>query len=150
MFELMTLHRVPGFLLKPRGNIIDEEGIKPIQTNRKPPYTSQLSKLIQDCLKPIPWDRPSVMELRAKMNTYRDATVKLTREREGTGTAERLEDERLYYVGNEIKWAKTGDWQPFEGDQDLDKSESGFADPDLSPLRSYSFHSSRERENDVL
>ena len=86
MFELMTLYRVHGFLLKPQGNIIDEEGIKPIQTNRKPPYSSQFSKLIQDCLKPIPLDRPSVTELRTKINIHRDAVVKLAREREGAET----------------------------------------------------------------
>ena len=95
MFELMTLHRVPGFLLKPRGDITDEEGIKPIQTNRKPPYSSQLSKLIQDCLKPIPLDRPNVKELLARTRTHRDAIVRLVREREGAETAKPLEDERL-------------------------------------------------------
>ena len=118
MFELMTLHRVHGFLLKPRGNIIDEEGIKPIETDRKPPYSSQLSKLIQDCLKHIPLDRPTVMELRTKISTHRDAIVRLAREREGEEEAKPSEDERLYYVGNEIKWAKTGDWQPHERDKD--------------------------------
>ena len=132
MFEIMTLHRVHGFLLKARGNIINEEGIKPIQTSRKPPYSSQLSKLIQDCLQPIPLDRPNVMELRAKISTHRDAILKLAREREG---AEPSADEKLYYVGNEIKWAKTGDWQPHERDRDSNKSEDGFADPDLSPIR---------------
>ncbi|CAF9919092.1 G2-specific serine/threonine protein kinase [Imshaugia aleurites] len=135
MFELMTLHRVPGFLLKPRGDITDEEGIKPIQTNRKPPYSSQLSKLIQECLKPIPLDRPNVKELLARIRTHRDAIVRLVREREGAETAKPLEDERLYYVGNEIKWAKTGDWQPHELDRDPNKSEDGFADPDLSPIQ---------------
>ena len=136
MFELMTLYRVHGFLLKPQGNIIDEEGIKPIQTNRKPSYSSQLSKLIQDCLKPIPLDRPNVTELRTKINIHRDAIIKLVREREGAETAKPLEDERLYYVGNEIKWAKTGDWQPHERDMDTNKSEGGFANPDLSPIQS--------------
>lgn len=135
MFELMTLHRVHGFLLKPRGNIVDEAGIKPIQTDRNPPYSSQLSKLIQDCLRPIPLDRPTVMELRTKINPHRDAIVKLAREREGAETARPSENERLYYIGNEIKWAKTGDWQPHERDKDSDKSESGFADPDLSPIQ---------------
>ena len=135
MFELMTLYRVHGFLLKPQGNIIDEEGIKPIQTNRKPSYSSQLSKLIQDCLKPIPLDRPSVTELRTKINIHRDAIVKLAREREGAETEKPLEDERLYYVGNEIKLAKTGDWQPHERDMDTNKSEGGFADPDFSPIQ---------------
>lgn len=135
MFELMTLHRVKGFLLKARGDIIDEEGIKPIQTNRKVGYSSQLSKLIQDCLKPTPGQRPSVMELRTKIGSYRGAVVKLVRERAGTGTAAPLEYEKLYYVGNEIKRAKTGEWQPLEQDKDLDKSEDGFADPDLSRIQ---------------
>ncbi len=134
MFELMTLHRVRSFLLKPRGNIIDEEGIKPIETDRNPPYSSQLSKLIQDCLKPIPLDRPNVMELRTKISTHRDVIVGLAREREGEEKAKPLEDERLYYVGNEIKWAKTGDWQPHERDKDSNKSEDGFVDPDFSPI----------------
>lgn len=98
MFELMTLHRVHGFLLKPRGNIINEEGIKPIQTNREPPYSLQLSKLIQDCLKSIPLDRPNVTELRAKISTHRDAIVTLAREREEAETAKPSEDERLYYI----------------------------------------------------
>lgn len=135
MFELMTLHRVKGFLLQARGHDIDEEGIKPIQTNRKVGYSSQLSKLIQDCLKPTPGQRPSVMELRTKIGTYRGAVVKLVREREGTGTAEPLEYEKLYYIGNEIKRAETGEWQALEGDKDLDKSEDGFADPDLSRIQ---------------
>lgn len=132
MFELMTLHRVHGFLIKPRGNIIDEEGIKPIQTNRKPPYSSQLSKLIQDCLRPNPLDRPNVMELRTKIGTHRDAIIQLAQERD---TAKPSEDERLYYIGNEIKWAKTGDWQPHERDRDSNKSDDGFADPEFSPIR---------------
>lgn len=135
MFELTTLHRVHAFLLKVRGNIIDEEGIKPIQTNRKPSYSSQLSELIQNCLKPIPSDRPNLMELRAKISTHRDAIVKLVREREGGEIAKPTEDERLYYIGNEIKWAKTGDWQPHEHDKDSNKADDGFADPDLSPIR---------------
>lgn len=135
MFELMTLHRVYAFLLKVRGNIIDEEGIESIQTDRKPPYSSHLSKLIQDCLKPIPSDRPNIMELRAKISTHRDAIVKLVREREGAETGKPTEDERLYYIGNEIKGAKTGDWQPHERDKDSNKSDDGFADPDLSPLQ---------------
>ena len=130
MFELMALHRVRSFLLKPRGNLIDEEGIKPIETDRKPPYSSQLSKLIQDCLKPIPLDRPTVMELRTKISAHRDIIVGMAREK-----AKPSEDERLYYVGNEIKWAKTGDWQPHERDKDSNKSEDGFADPDFSPIR---------------
>lgn len=135
MFELMTLHRVHGFLLKPRGNIPDEEGIKPIQTHRKPSYSSQLSQLIQDCLKPIPLDRPNVMELRTKINSHRDAIFKHVREREGAEATEPLEDERLYYIGNEIKRAKTGDWQPHERDRDSNKSEDGFADPNLSLIQ---------------
>lgn len=135
MFELMTLHRVHGFLLKPQGNIVDEEGIKPVQTDRKPSYSSQLSKLIQDCLKPIPLDRPSVIELRTKISTHRDAIAKLARERERAETAKPTEDERLYYIGNEIKWAKTGDWRPHERDKDSNKSGDGFADFDLSPIQ---------------
>ena len=134
VFEVMTLHRVYGFLLKTRGNIIDEEGVKPIQTHRKPPYSSQLSQLIQDCLKPVPLDRPDILELRAKIGAHRDAIVK-PQEREGAETAKPLEDERLYYVGNEIKWAKTGDWQLQKRDKDSNQSEDGFADPDFSPIR---------------
>ena len=135
MFELLTLHKVHGFLLKPQGNIVDEEGIHPIQTNRNPQYSSQLSKLIQDCLKPLPKDRPSVLELRAKISAHRDAIINLVRERQAAESAQPLEGERLYYVGNEIKWAKTGDWQPHEQDRDQNKSESGFLDPDLSPIQ---------------
>lgn len=136
MCELMTLHKVNRFLLKPRVNIIDEEGIKPIQTSRKVGYSSQLSKLIQACLKPNPRQRPSVTELRTKIATYRGAVVKLVRECEGTGRAEPLENEKLYYVGNEIKGAKTGEWQPLGREKDLDQSdEDGFADPDLSPIQ---------------
>ena len=134
MFELMTLHKVHGFLIKPKGGIADEEGIKPIQTNRKPAYSSQLSTLIQDCLKPFPQDRPNVTELRTKISAHRDAIVKLAREREGAGTAKPLESERLYYVGNEIKRAKTGDWRPHEQDVDSDRSEAGFEDTDVSPI----------------
>lgn len=144
MFELMTLHRVHGFLLKPRGNIKDEEGINPIQTNREPSYSSQLCELIQDCLKPIPLDRPNFMELRTKISVHRDAIVKMSREREGAEVAQPSEDERLYYVGNEIQWAKTGDWQSHERDKDSNKSEDGFADPDLSPIRYPVFKESGE------
>ena len=132
MFELMTLHRVHGSLLKPRGNIIDEDGINPIQTNRKPPYSSQLSKLIQDCLRPIPLDQPNVMESSTKISTHRDAIIKLAQERE---TAKPSEDDRLYYIGNEINWAKIGDWQPHERDRDSNKSDGDFADPEFSPTR---------------
>ena len=135
MFELTTLHRVQAFLLKVRRNGIDEEGIKPIQTDRKPSYSSQLSELIQNCLKPIPSERPNVMELRAKISTHRDAIVKLVREREGGEIAQATEDERLYYIGNEIKSAETGDWRPHEGEKDSKQADDGFADPDLSPIR---------------
>ena len=135
MFELMTLHRVYRFLLKPQGNIVNEAGIKPIQTNRKPPYSLQLSELIQDCLKTDPQDRPNVMELRVKIKTHRDAIVKVVQEREAAERAKPSEEERLYYIGNEIKWAKPGDWQPHERDKDSYKSEEGFADPELSPIQ---------------
>lgn len=144
MFELMTLHRVHRFLLKTQGNIIDEEGIQPIETNRKPPYSSHLSQLIQDCLKPTPVDRPDVMELRIKISTHRDAIIKLVREREGAERAEPMDDERLYYVGNEIKWAEPGAWRPHERDRGSKESEDGFADPDLSPIRYPVFEDSEE------
>ena len=75
------------------------------------------------------------MELRAKITTHRDAIIKLAREREGAETVKPSADEKLYYIGNEIKLAKTGDWQPHERDRDSNKSEDGFADPDLSPIR---------------
>lgn len=144
MFELMTLHRVHRFLLKAQGNVIDEEGIQPIETSRKPPYSSQLSNLIQNCLKPTPVDRPDVMELRTKISTHRDAVIKLVREREGAEAAKPMDDERLYYVGNEIKWAKPGDWQPHERDKGSNKSEDKFADPDLSPIQYPIFEESGE------
>ena len=94
---------------------------------------SRAPKLIHDCLKPIPRDRPNVMELRSKIRAHRDAIVKVVREREGAESAKPSEDERLYYVGNEIEWAKTGDWQPHKSDRDSNKSENGFPDPEFSP-----------------
>ena len=44
--------------------------------------------------------------------------IKLAQKHEGEETAKPWEDERLHYVGNEIKLTKTGDWQAHEGDVD--------------------------------
>lgn len=74
MFELMTLHRVRAFVLKPKGNLADEEGINPIRrtgslhTARSSPPSSKIAsspshRTGQSSRSYVPRSVPTVMPL---------------------------------------------------------------------------------------
>ena len=135
MYELLTLHSVQRALfpheVDPAGT---REGLGPITTLKVPEYSTDLRSLIRKCLRPNPHDRPRIGDLedqtaifRKHFNDYYEGI------REQPTTPH--EDERLYYRGKEIEWMSTGNWLPtYIGHNSDDQHESGFPDPDLSPM----------------
>ena len=127
IFELMTLHIVHRFLLKPRDNMITKEGIDTVKTNRKLSYGSELSKLIQAPSNPSSGTDQTLWSYAPGLVSSWHGSARGWKQRSHP------RDERLYYAGNEIKGAKRGDWRPDERDRHSNESEGDLRDSDLSP-----------------
>lgn len=136
MHELLTLHYVWPALFAgtaPRGTM---EGLPDITTGKVPEYSIALRSLIQKCLRPRPDHRPRLARLRRKVGEYRQQlTDDLDQER--TADLVPLDEERLYFRGKEIETMAPGNWQPSKGRTRgrPEGPESGFADPNFTPIR---------------
>ena len=132
MYELLTLHHVWPVLFKetdPEGTI---EGLPEITTGKVPEYSYALRSLIQQCLRPRADHRPCIADVQRMVGEYRQMLAKeLSERREAQGFP--LDEERLYYRGNEIETMQLGDWKP-SMTGNLEGPESGFQDPDFTPI----------------
>lgn len=137
MYELLTLHYVwPALFAEgtdPKGTM---EGLPDITTGKIPEYSAELRMLIQRCLRPRADHRPNLARLRRKVGEYRQKMAdNLDQTRKDDLVP--LDEERLYFRGKEIETMKPGNWQPSAGriHGGQEGPESGFADPNFTPIR---------------
>ena len=103
MFELLTHEAVVNYLEDDEWT--ENEALKHIPNARDPEYSGALTELIKLCLKPKPWDRPSVEELEIKIKTMCQSIVN-----EHAANPSLQEQDRLYYRGSEISQMPPGNW----------------------------------------
>lgn len=148
MYELLTLHHVWHALYAgetdPEGTT---EGLPEISTDKDPEYSTGLRLLVQSCLQPRPEDRPSIEEIQKHVRIYRQLNAEAYLRRRKDKTVP-LEEERLYFRDKEIETMKPGNWQPSTS-QNLQGPESGFQDPDFTPIRFPSFAPPRSDPDDA-
>ena len=137
MYELLTLHYVwPALFAEgtdPKGTM---EGLPDITTGKIPEYSVALRSLIQKCLRPRADHRPQMARLRQKVREHRQQIANDLNQKR-TDDLVPLEEERLYYRGKEIEMMKPGNWKPSEGRirSGREGPESGFVDPNFTPIR---------------
>ena len=103
MFELLTHEAVVNYLDKDEWTV--NEAFRDIPNSRTPEYSGALTELIKLCLKPEPWDRPSIEELEIKIKTMCQSIVN-----EYATNPSQREQDRLYYKGSEINQMPPGNW----------------------------------------
>jgi serine/threonine protein kinase len=135
MYELLTLHRVRSALFEaetdPEGGI---EGLPEIVTGKYPEYSEALRTLVRQCLRPNPQDRPRIADMENQIQACRRQIAQHFYELRGDNKSVPSDEERLYYRGNEIETMEPGYWLP-SNPRNFGGPESGFADPDLGPIK---------------
>ena len=103
MFELLTHEAVVNYLNDDEWTV--NESFVDIPNARNPQYSGALTELIRLCLEPEPWDRPSIKELKLKIETKCQSIVN-----EYAANPSLQERDRLYYKGSEINQMPPGNW----------------------------------------
>lgn len=103
MFELLTHEAVVNYLEDDEWTV--NEAFKDIPNARNPEYSGALTELIRLCLEPEPWNRPSIEELKLKIEKRCQSIVN-----EHAANPSLQEQDRLYYRGSEINQMPPGNW----------------------------------------